>query len=98
VYQNYSAEGTSHELTLTTDMNGHVLFSQQYGKASIFQRMFYMALSSMAGVHASFGRHAYVLAFFGAYVGEVETSTYVIDWRGSPDVMRSKIVAQRPYI
>jgi len=63
VYQNYSAEGKSHEVTLGADENGHVLFSPHYEKASIFQHVLYTMSSAMAGVHASFGRHAYVFAF-----------------------------------
>src|ERR1700756_848408 len=38
--------------------------------------------SPLAGVHASFGRHAYVFAFIGDYEGEVVTNTYVADWQG----------------
>jgi len=98
VYQNYSAEGTSHELTLAADEKGHVLFPKQYEKACIFQRLFYTASSAMAGVHASFGRHAYVFAFGGGYEGSAVTGDYVADWRGSPDSMTSKIVATRAHI
>jgi hypothetical protein len=98
VYENYSAEGTSHELTLTADENGHVLFPKQYEKTSIFQRLFYTASSAMAGVHASFGRHAYVLAFGGGYEGSAVTGKYVADWRGSPDSMQSRIVAKHVHM
>jgi hypothetical protein len=98
VYQNYSGEGTSHELTLTTDENGHVLFPKQYGKACIFQRLFYAASSAMAGVHASFGRHASLSAFGDGYEGFATTLNYVTDWSGSPETMTSKIVATRAHI
>ena len=98
VYQNYSAEGRSHELTLTADENGHVLFPKQYERASIFRRLFYTASSAMAGVHASFGRHAYVFAFGSGYEGSATTLNYVTDWDGSPDSMTSKIVAKRANI
>jgi len=98
VYQNYSAEGTSHELTLRADENGHVLFPQQYAKASIFQRLFYTASSARAGAHASLGRHAYVFAFGDGYEGEAVIANYVADWRGSPNTMTSKIVATRAHI
>ena len=98
MYQNYSAEGESHELTLTADENGHVLFPKQYERASIFRRLFYTASSAMAGVHASFGRHASVFAFGSGYEGSATTLNYVTDWDGSPDSMTSKIVAKRANI
>jgi hypothetical protein len=95
VYKNYSAESESHEVTLRTDESGHVLFPQYYEKASIFQRVFHTMSSAMAGVHASFGRHAYVFAFGGGYEGSAVTGKYVTDWRGDPDTMQSRIVAKR---
>jgi hypothetical protein len=98
VYQNYSAEDKSHESTLMTDENGHVLFPQHYEKACIFQRVLYTLLSARAGVHASFGRHAYVFVFGGGYEGSAVTGEYVADWRGSPDSMQSRIIAKRAHI
>lgn len=95
VYQNYSAESGSHEVTMQTDETGHVLFPQNYGKASIFRRVFCTMSSAMAGVHASFGRHAYVFAFGGGYEGSAVTGKYVTDWRGTPETMQSRIVAKR---
>jgi hypothetical protein len=86
VYQNYSAEGTSHEVTLTADDNGHVLFPPQYEKASIFQHVLFVMSSAMAGVHASFGRHAHVFAFGGGYEGIADA-----DWQGYPESMQSRI-------
>jgi hypothetical protein len=98
VYQNYSAEGKSHEVTLRTDENGRVLFTPHYEKASIFQRVLYTMSAAMAGVHASFGRHAYVFAFGGGYEGEAVTGKYVADWQGNPDAVQSRIVAKRSRI
>lgn len=94
VYKNYSAEGESHEFTLTTDQSGHVLFPQRYESACIFQRVIYTMSSAMAGVHASFGRHAYVFVFGRGYEGSPLEGKYLIDWRGSPDSMQSRIVAK----
>jgi hypothetical protein len=95
VYKNHSAESESHEVTLITDENGHALFPQHYEKACIFQRLFYTLSSARAGVHASFGRHAYVFAFGSGYEGSAVTGKYVADWRGKPDSMQSRIVAKR---
>jgi hypothetical protein len=88
VYQNYSVEGKSHELTLMTDENGYVLFPQQNEKACVFQRVLYTVLSARAGVHASFGRHAYAFAGTGY---ELDLG----DWHGSPESMQSRIVIKR---
>jgi hypothetical protein len=93
VYQNYSSEGQSHEVTLKTDENGRVLFPAQYGSASLLQRLVYTVCSDGAGVHASFGRHAYVFVFGDGYEGNAVTGKYVADWRGTPESMESRIVA-----
>jgi hypothetical protein len=94
-YVNYSAEGESHSAVLWTDGNGHVLFPQQYAKASIYRRVFYTISSAQAGVHASFGRHASVFAYGNGYEGFPVNGQYVEDWRGSPDSMQSKVIAKR---
>jgi hypothetical protein len=94
-YEDYSAEGQGHELTMTTDQTGHALFLPQYERASFFQRVFYTLSSATAGVHASFGRHAYVFAFGGGYEGDAVSGKYVTDWRGFPGTMESRIVAKR---
>jgi len=53
VYENYLAEDEDHEITLTTDENGHVLFPEQFQKSSFVRRMFYTLSSARTGVHAS---------------------------------------------
>jgi hypothetical protein len=98
VYQNYSAEGESHEVTLKTDANGRVLFTQHHERACILQRLLYTTSSAMAGVHESFGRHAHVFAFGNGYEGTAMIGNYVADWRGNPDSMQSKIVANHSRI
>jgi len=98
VYQNYSAEGRSHELTLTTDENGRVLFPAQYERVCVLQRLYYTVSSAGAGVHASFGRHAYVLAFGGGYEGNAVDGKHLTDWRGTPDSMESRIVVKKANI
>ena len=95
VYQNYSTEGQSHEVTLRTDENGRVMFPAQYERASLVQRLFYTASSAGAGVHASFGRHAYVFAFGDGDEGDAVTGKYVTDWHGTPESMQSRIVARK---
>jgi hypothetical protein len=95
LYMNYSAEGESHSEILKTDENGHVLFYPHYGRANIYQRIYYTLSSAQAGVHASFGRHASVSAFgsAGGYIGTSVSGQYVEDWRGHPASMQSKIIA-----
>jgi hypothetical protein len=95
VYQNYSGENQSHEVTARTDENGHVQFPVQHGRASLFQRLFYTVSSAGAGIHASFGRHAYVFAFGDGYEGAAATGKYVTDWRGTPESMESRIVVSK---
>ncbi len=95
VYQNYSTEGRSHEITLKTGEDGRVLFPAQYGRASLFQRAVYTVSSAGAGVHASFGRQAYVFVFGEGYEGSAVTGKYVTDWRGSSESMESRIVASK---
>src|ERR1022692_5091983 len=55
VYQNYSAESKSHEVTLVTDDTGHVVFPQVQGRACLWHRALYTMSSAMAGVLASLG-------------------------------------------
>jgi hypothetical protein len=95
VYQNYSAEGRSHELTLRTDESGHVLFQAQYGRVCFLQRLYYTVSSAEAGVHASFGQHAFVFAFGGGYEEYALAGRYLIDWRGTPVSMQSRIVVKK---
>jgi hypothetical protein len=95
VYQNYSTEGQSHEVTLRTDENGRVTFPAQYERAVLVQRLFYTASSAGAGIHASFGRHAYVFAFGDGFQGDAVTGKYVTDWRGTPESMQSRIVVRK---
>lgn len=95
VYENYSAESHSHEITRITDQSGHVGFPAQYNAASLLQRIFYTVRSANEGVHASFGRHAGVFAFGRGYEGEAVSGPYITDWTGSPPAMMSQIVAKR---
>jgi hypothetical protein len=95
VYQNYSAENQSHEVTLRTNENGHVLFPAQYGRASLLQRLLYSVSSAGTGIHASFGRHAGVFAFGNGYEGTAATGQYVTDWQGTPESMESRIVFRK---
>jgi len=91
VYENYSAEGADHEITLKTDEHGRAFFPPRYRRASLFQRVLYTVLAARAFVHASFGRHAYVFAFGDGYEGIDGT-----DWRGTPESLQSKIVIKTP--
>ena len=93
VYVDYSVESKSHEVTLQADENGCVAFPSVHRRANLLQRGIHTALAAMAGVHASFGRHAYVFAF-GTHEGDVVENGYVYDWQGSPASIQSKIVAK----
>jgi hypothetical protein len=94
-YENYSAESDSHEITLTTDGNGYVLFPQQRKWTIPLLYLFHTAASATGGVHASFGRHATVFIFGRGYEGDAVRGKYVTDWDGSPAEMKSLIVARR---
>lgn len=93
-FRNWSAEDHSHIVELTTDENGHVLFSPNYERASFVQEVYYTLLSAKAGVHASFGRHASLFAYGRGYQGWPVSGEYVTDWRGYPASMKSRIVAE----
>src|SRR5690348_15992854 len=61
--RNYSAERDAHEIDLTTDSRGHVMFAPQTLSASLGRRLVVTLCSAAAGAHASFGPHANVLVF-----------------------------------
>jgi hypothetical protein len=92
VYMNYSAEATSHEITYKTDEAGRVSFRVQHNRASVLERAFYITMAATGGVHASFGRHAYVFAFGDGYEGWPTAGEYIMDWQGSPSSVQSTIV------
>jgi hypothetical protein len=94
VYQNYSAESRSHENDRITNERGHAIFPRQESSASVLRRCYYTVLSATAGVHGSFGRHAWVFAFGKGLEGNATSGPIVTDWTGSPDHMESRIVAR----
>lgn len=94
-YQNYSVESDGHETTLVTDASGHVSFPARHRAATLAQRIVFTASSATAGVHASFGKDAFVFAFGDGYSGNAVSGKYVTDWTGSPPKMVSTIVAKR---
>jgi hypothetical protein len=92
-YQNYSAELTGHEETGVTDVNGPVHFDAKTLRASPLKRFVAVIHSAMAGVHASFGLHAFVFAFGRGMEGDwVDSRGYVGDWTGSPSSMSTRII------
>ena len=93
VWENYSAESESHEQDLRTDENGYVVFPARTFKASALRRLFGTIRAARAGVHASFGPHAYVFAFGRGLEGDAVAHGYITDWTGKPDEMQSRIVA-----
>jgi len=95
VYQDYSAERESHEEDRTTNERGYVTFPRRISTASFLQRSFYTLVSAGAGVHSSFGRHAYVSTFGHSLEGTATSGQHVTDWTGAPGHMQSQIIATR---
>ncbi len=94
-YQNYSAERRSHEEDRTTNERGQASFERRESSASILQLCFYTGLSAArAGVHAGFGRHAWVFAFGEGREGFATSGQLVTDWTGNPDHMESRIALE----
>ncbi len=93
-YQNYSAESDSHSEDLRTDTRGYVVFKPRSLSVPRVQRIFATAKSAMAGVHASFGPHAWVWAFGDGLEGIAVSDGRVTDWHGAPPRMASRIVAK----
>jgi hypothetical protein len=93
-YQNYSAESESHSEDLQTDAKGYVLFHPQSLRVPRGQRALAIARSATAGVHASFGPHAWVWTFGKGLEGVAVNDGHVTDWTGAPPRMASKVVAQ----
>ena len=91
-YQHYSAQFSGGETDLTTDNQGRVTFPAKTLRDNLLKRFAVIASSATAGVHASFGPHAYVLAFGNGVVGNSVKNGYVEDWAGSRLVNKSVIV------
>jgi len=95
VYQNYPAEREGHEITLTTDEQGRVLFPAQLQKASVAQRIAYALASPKNSARVSYGRRAFVFAFSSKLGGDATSDKDLPNWAGSPASMKSTIVAKR---
>lgn len=93
-YQNYSAESEGHSEQKQTDAGGYVVFSPRSLKASRWRRIVTTLQSAGAGVHASFGPHAWVMAHGNGLDGMAVSNGYVTDWTGAPARMASRIVAK----
>jgi hypothetical protein len=93
-YQNYSAEPEGHSEQKQTDAGGYVVFSPRSLKASRWRRIVTTLQSATAGVHASFGPHAWVMAYGNGLDGIAVSNGYVTDWTGAPSRMASRIVAK----
>jgi hypothetical protein len=91
-YQDYSIERASHEEDRTTDAQGSASFPGRISRHAYASRAAGAVLSGLnQGVHASFGRHAYVMAFGRGLRGSDDAVT---DWTGEPNHMSSKITAK----
>jgi hypothetical protein len=95
IFQNYSAEASSHEENQQTDKSGHASFPAHWLRASMSARVVFTLLSSRAGVHAGFGRHASVFAFGHGLQGSAASGQYVLDWTGAPAEVNTQIIAAR---
>lgn len=94
-WRNYSAETADNQEDRHTDENGHVVFPASRLAASLRDRISATIQSAGAGVHASFGSHAFVFAFGHGLEGVSVSGPYVTDWRGKPDEMQSRIVVHK---
>ena len=93
VYQNYSTEREDHEEDQVTDKQGYASFPERRTSASSARRCVISSLSALALVHASFGPHAYVLAFGNGRQGSAVSGNYITDWTGRSEYMKSRITA-----
>lgn len=93
-YRNYSAEATGHEVDLVTDPRGHVQFPKERDMAMAGSFVVNTVRSAMAGVHASFGRSAYVFALGEALDISEGEDNKVNFWHGTPQAMTSRFLAR----
>lgn len=91
-YQNYSAESSSHEEDQVTNAEGYVKFAPKVVRASLVSRGLATLSSATAGVHASFGPHSYLLAFGKGLQGDAVQNGLVVNWKGSPSIMKTRII------
>jgi hypothetical protein len=94
IYQNYSAESEEHSEQKQTDALGYVAFPPQNLKVSRLHRIATTVQSARAGVHASFGPHAWVMASGDGLDGTAVSNGYVTDWNGAPARMASRVVVK----
>jgi hypothetical protein len=97
-YQNYSAEFEGHEYDLATDAQGQVVFPPRVIWAPLALRALAVVGSSMGGVHASYGPHAWVFAFGGGAEGDANKNGFIEDWTGLPTVNESRIILHKSTI
>ncbi|MGA2144086.1 MAG: hypothetical protein ABSH49_03890 [Bryobacteraceae bacterium] len=91
IYQDYSIESRSHEETPSTDASGHARFNALRRLSTAGAHIMGVVRSfSETGVHASFGRYAYVVVFGKGRRAEYPDAA----WTGSPPNKRSRIIAR----
>src|SRR6185436_4538821 len=95
IYQHYSVESSGHEQDAISDPRGHVQFRPRNSSASLARYVVYSISSATAGVHASFGRHAHVIAFGRGLEGSATADGVITSWTGTPDRIESRIIAMR---
>jgi hypothetical protein len=94
-YQDYSAEFDGGEEDRMSDLQGRVFFPAKKLWASALKRFFVAASEAMGGVHASFGCHDHLMAFGKGFEGDAIEANKILDWNGSPTVMKTRIVLHR---
>lgn len=94
-WQNYSAEGESHEEGITTDKDGFVEFSPHKTWASVAQRVFFTLKSATALAHASLGPNAYVFAMKDNWQASDMKDGVEYFWTGKPQLVESRLQAAR---
>ena len=94
-FMNYSAEREQHEADKRTDADGYVKFPSETLTATRMKRAIVTLESAQAGVHASFGPHAYVFVFADGMEADLTKGDYTPTWSGNGSKMQSRFVLSR---
>ena len=93
--ENYSSGGRGAEDDIVTNDQGQASFDAKRARLPVLLRWAGNIVNVVSqGVHASFGRHAYVFAFGRGLEGTAVANGYVEDWTGEPEQMSSSIVVK----
>jgi hypothetical protein len=93
--QDYSIRGGALETDAYTDNLGRAIFQEEVVQTHPMFRWLRNIFNSLSGgVHASYGRHAYVFALGrdGRQGEDVGANGFLKEWTGSPPHMESRLV------